>query len=76
MVFPLNKNLWSSSFSLLMGGISSLALAASLFIFDLRKIQYQFKFAEAFGVNSILAYSLSSILTVIFYSSEVMGYCI
>ena len=26
--------------------------------------------AEAFGVNSILAYSLSSILTVIFYSSE------
>ena len=71
--FPLNKNLWSSSFSLLMGGISSLALAASLFIFDLRKIQYQFKFAEAFGVNSILAYSLSSMLTVIFYSSKLWG---
>ena len=71
--FPLNKNLWSSSFSLLMGGISSFALAASLFIFDLRKIKYRFKFAEAFGVNSILAYSLSSILTVIFYSSELWG---
>ena len=56
-----------------MGGISSLALAASLFIFDLRKIKYRFKFAEAFGVNSILAYSLSSILTVIFYSSELWG---
>ena len=53
-----------------MGGISSLALAASLFIFDLRKIQYQFKFAEVFGVNSILVGSLSSMLTVIFYSSS------
>ena len=70
--FPLNKNLWSSSFSLLMGGISSFALAASLFILS-RKIKYRFKFAEAFGVNSILAYSLSSILTVIFYSSELWG---
>ena len=71
--FPLNKNLWSSSFSLLMGGISSIALAASLYIFDFKQTHYKFQFAHAFGVNSILAYSLSSLLTVIFYSSKWWG---
>ena len=71
--FPLNKNLWSSSFSLLMGGISSIALAASLFVFDFKQTHYKFQFAHAFGVNSILAYSLSSLLTVIFYSSKWWG---
>ena len=71
--FPLNKNLWSSSFSLLMGGISSIALAASLYVFDFKQTHYKFQFAHAFGVNSILAYSLSSLLTVIFYSSKWWG---
>ena len=71
--FPLNKNLWSSSFSLLMGGISAIALAGSLFIFDLKQSQNQFKFAQVFGVNSIFAYSLSSLLTVVFYSPKLWG---
>ncbi len=71
--FPLNKNLWSSSFSLLMGGISAIALAGSLFIFDLNQSQNQFKFAQVFGVNSIFAYSLSSLLTVVFYSPKWWG---
>ena len=35
--FPLNKNLWSSSFSLFMGGVSALALAAAVYVFDLKK---------------------------------------
>ena len=56
-----------------MGGISSIALAASLFIFDFKQTRYKFQFAHAFGVNSILAYSLSSLLTVIFYSSKWWG---
>jgi predicted acyltransferase len=75
-VFPLNKNLWSSSFSLLMGGITAISLASSLYIFDLKKSKYKFKFAHVFGVNSIFSYSLSSILTVVFYSSKWWGFAL
>ena len=71
--FPFNKNLWSSSFTLFMGGIGMLSLASLSYFFDVKKSHYQFKFAHAFGVNSITAYSLSSILTVVFYSSKWWG---
>ena len=43
------------------------------YFFDVRQNRYQFKFAHAFGVNPILAYSLSSLLTVVFYSSKWWG---
>ena len=71
--FPFNKNLWSSSFSLFTGGSSMLALAAFSYFFDVRQSQYQFQFAHVFGVNSIFAYSLSSLLVVVFYSSKWWG---
>ncbi len=71
--FPLNKNLWSSSFSLFMGGVSALALAAAVYVFDLKKMKFRFQFAHVFGVNSIFAYALSSLLTVVFYSSKWWG---
>ena len=33
-IFPLNKNLWSTSFTLLVGGISCLAFAFFVFLVD------------------------------------------
>jgi len=71
--FPFNKNLWSSSFTLFMGGVGMLSLASFTFFFDLKQNHYKFKFAHAFGVNSITAYSLSGLLTVVFYSSDWLG---
>jgi len=71
--FPLNKNLWSSSFTLFMGGVTALALAAAVYALDVKKSHYPFQFAHVFGVNSIFAYSLSSLLTVVFYSSKWWG---
>lgn len=71
--FPFNKNLWSSSFTLLMGGIGMLSLASLSYFFDVKQSRFQFKFAHAFGVNSITAYALSSLLTVVFYSSNWWG---
>ena len=50
-----------------------LSLASLSYFFDVKQNHYQFKFAHAFGVNSITAYSLSSILTVVFYSSKWWG---
>ncbi|MDB2695306.1 heparan-alpha-glucosaminide N-acetyltransferase domain-containing protein [Flavobacteriaceae bacterium] len=75
-VFPFNKNLWSSSFTLFMGGIGMLSLAAFSYYFDVRQSRFKFEFAHVFGVNSIFAYSMSSILTVIFYSSKWFGFAL
>ena len=55
------------------GRISTLGLAASIYFFDLNKSKYKFRFAHVFGVNSIFAYSLSSMLTIIFYNSKWIG---
>lgn len=75
-VFPFNKNLWSSSFTLFMGGIGMLSLAAFSYYFDLNQSRFKFQFAHVFGVNSIFAYSMSSLLIVIFYSSKWFGFAL
>jgi len=72
-IFPLNKNLWSTSFTLLLGGISTLGLGVFIYICDLKQWGSRFTFAREFGVNSIFSYSLSGLLTVLFYSDRIWG---
>ena len=72
-IFPLNKNLWSTSFTLLVGGISCLAFAFFVFLVDLRDSGRYFKFAKVFGVNSIFSYVLVGMITFIFYDDGIWG---
>lgn len=54
--FPINKNLWSSSFVLNVGGISLLLLALFYYIIDvLGYVKWSF-FFRVIGMNSILIY--------------------
>ncbi|MEP7142554.1 MAG: DUF5009 domain-containing protein [Ferruginibacter sp.] len=54
--FPINKNLWTSSFVLTVGGISLLLLALFYYIIDvLGYIKWAF-FFRVIGMNSILIY--------------------
>jgi predicted acyltransferase len=54
--FPINKNLWSSSFVLNVGGISLLLLALFYYIIDvLGYVRWSF-FFRIIGMNSILIY--------------------
>lgn len=60
--FPINKNLWTSSYVLFTGGIAQLFLAAIYWLIDEkghRKFTIPFL---AFGSNAILAYILSELL--------------
>ena len=72
-IFPLNKALWSTSFTLVLGGISSIALASCIYLCDYKNYGHRFKMAHAFGVNSIFAYTLAGMCTLIFYSSSLWG---
>ncbi|MEK6397554.1 MAG: heparan-alpha-glucosaminide N-acetyltransferase domain-containing protein [Terriglobus sp.] len=72
LVFPLNKKLWTSSFSLFAGGLSLLLLAAAVYAIDAKRwgraglaendVPTLYKPLMVFGTNSILAYMVSELL--------------
>ncbi|MBD5781291.1 DUF1624 domain-containing protein [Pelagicoccus sp. NFK12] len=68
-VFPLNKNLWSSSFVLFSGGWSTLCLAACLLLVDIQRHRGWAQVGVIFGSNPVVAYALSGMLTLFFYAS-------
>ena len=67
--FPINKNLWTSSYVLLAGGLSLLALAAAYWLVDMLRLQERSATARGllwpwlvFGSNAIVAFCLSGFL--------------
>ncbi|MDE3214015.1 MAG: DUF5009 domain-containing protein, partial [Bacteroidota bacterium] len=54
--FPINKNLWTSSFVLNVGGISLLLLALFYYIIDVLGYKKWAFFFKVIGMNSILIY--------------------
>ncbi|MES2796721.1 MAG: DUF5009 domain-containing protein [Bacteroidota bacterium] len=54
--FPINKNLWSSSFVMLTTGLSLLFFALFYYIIDIKGIQKWAYFFKVIGMNSILIY--------------------
>ena len=67
--FPINKNLWSSSFVLYTAGIASMTLAASLFFVDMLGRKNWTRMGVIFGANAITAYVISGMLPDLFYAS-------
>ena len=56
MVFPINKNLWTSSFTLQCGGISMILMALFYYIIDVLGHKKWAFFFKVIGMNSILIY--------------------
>ena len=54
--FPINKNLWSSSFVLLVGGISLLLMSLFYYVIDVLGYKKWAFFFKVIGMNSILIY--------------------
>ena len=54
--FPINKNLWSSSFVLLTTGLSLLLLAIFYYVIDVKGYKKWTLFFRVIGMNSILIY--------------------
>ena len=70
--FPVNKNLWSTSYTFLMGGMSFMLTAAFTYLIDVNGYK-KFKMSQIFGTNSIFTYVLAGILGSIFYSDYIIG---
>lgn len=60
-IFPINKNIWTSSYVLATSGAAALILSFLIYIMDIKKVSAPFKFAIIFGSNAIALYALSHV---------------
>jgi predicted acyltransferase len=60
--FPINKNLWTSTFVLFTGGFAVLLVALCYWLVDLRGLRKWAAPFLVFGMNAILAYALAAIV--------------
>lgn len=66
-IFPINKNIWTSSFVLVTSGLAGMVLAVSIFAVDILGRKRFTKPGIIFGSNAITAYVLADILTLPVY---------
>ena len=69
LVFPINKNLWTSSYALFAAGAGALALAACIWLIEARGIRGWIGPFLAFGVNPIVAFVGSAMLSRLLYTT-------
>ncbi len=63
---PLNKNLWSSSYTLWTAGVCTMGLAASILAVDILGYSRVTKLGRVYGANAITSYVLAGMLTLVF----------
>jgi len=66
-IFPLNENIWTSSFVLFTSGLAAMTLAASIFLVDILRYRKWAQFGVIYGSNAISIYVLADIFAFIFY---------
>jgi predicted acyltransferase len=73
LVFPVNKNLWTSSFVLVAGGWSLLMLGLFYWIIDMKNIRGWTFFFMVIGMNSILIYMARKFIDFSFTAKALFG---
>ena len=61
LLFPINKQLWTSSYVLFTGGIGTLFMAFSYWLIDMKGLQKAVRPFVIFGTNSIFVYAVSQL---------------
>lgn len=72
-VFPINKNLWTSSYVLYTAGLGTLALAACILVVDVWGYTKWTFLGRVYGANAITSYVLAGMLTLVFYGMKLGG---
>jgi len=73
LVFPINKNIWTSSYTLFMGGFAALCLAVCLWIVDVRGWKGWAAPFRWLGTNAIAAFVLSTLVTIAMLAIKLEG---
>ncbi|HWL38955.1 MAG TPA: hypothetical protein VNO75_01860 [Gemmatimonadaceae bacterium] len=67
-VFPINKNLWTSSYVLFTGGMAAISLATIIWIVEHYNVRWWTKPFVIFGVNPIVAFVGSGVMARLIYT--------
>lgn len=73
LIFPVNENIWTSSFVLVTSGMASMLLGAVYFLVDIEGRTKGTKPGIIFGANAITVYVLADIIGLVFYSLKFGG---
>jgi predicted acyltransferase len=60
--FPINKNLWSSSYAVFMAGMAAAVFAACYWLVDVKKIRRWTRPLAIYGMNAIAMYLVAELL--------------
>lgn len=71
--FPVNENLWTSSFVLVTSGFAALVLGVFYYFMDTRRATRWAQLGVWFGKNAITAYVLGDLLALVFYGMHMQG---
>jgi len=71
--FPINKNIWTSSYVLYTAGLGTLGLAACVLIVDVWGYTRWTFLGRVYGANAITSYVLAGVLTMVFYEMRLGG---
>ena len=74
LIFPFNKNLWSSSFVLHVGGYSLILLSIFYYIIDVRGYKRWAFFFSVIGMNSILIYMSDRFINWSYTANAIFGW--
>ena len=72
-IFPINKNIWTSSFVMVTSGLAAMILAVSMFFVDMRGHTRFTKAGIVFGSNAIAVYVLADVWGQFFYNIKYFG---
>ena len=72
-VFPINKSLWTSSYSLFMSGLAAISIALCLWIVDVRDWKGWARPFEWLGRNPIAAFVVSTLVTILMLAVKLSG---
>ena len=70
-IFPINKNIWTSSFVLVTSGLAAMVLAVSIYFVDMKKRTRFTKPGIIFGSNAITVYVLADVWSLLFYNLKI-----
>ncbi|HVM86734.1 MAG TPA: heparan-alpha-glucosaminide N-acetyltransferase domain-containing protein [Puia sp.] len=73
LAFPVNENLWTSSFVLVTSGFASLLFGAFYFLVDIKGKTWGTKPGIIFGANAIAIYFLADVWALLFYEAKFSG---
>lgn len=63
MVFPINKKIWTSSYTIYTTGLATLTIATMIYLIEVKKFNgFLDRFFEAFGKNPLFIFALSAFL--------------